>query len=58
MTRDGSSDCYGDFGFRWGCAARSASLHADFDTAVCAIFKQVAVDIGVVSLRFDGVVSV
>lgn len=57
MTRDGLGDCYGDFGFRWGCAVRSASLPGDFDTAVGTIFKQGAVDIGVVSQRSDGVVS-
>jgi hypothetical protein len=48
---------YGDFGFRWGCALRSASLPGDFDTAVGTIFKQGAVDIGDVSQRSDGVGS-
>jgi hypothetical protein len=57
MTRDGLGDCYGFFGFRWGCAVRSTSLNGDFDTAVGSIFKQGAVDGGVVSLRSDGVVS-
>jgi hypothetical protein len=44
MTRDGLGDCYGDFGFRWDFAVRSAFLYGDFDTAVSTIFKQVAVD--------------
>jgi hypothetical protein len=57
MTRDGLGDCYGDFGFRWGCTVRYISLNGDFDPDVGTILKQGAVDGGVVSLRSDGVAS-